>query len=375
LYKTLLHDWHAVKGATFTEFAGFHMPLFYEGISREHMAVRENVGLFDVSHMGRILVQGKDAVHMLDFLTVNDPVKLKNGRVQYTCMCNEKGGIIDDMTLYKFSEEFLLVVCNAANREKVLKHMLTHKEGGGFSCTVEDVTLRSLMLAVQGPESPKVVEDFIGSEAAATKRWRISQVNDLILSRTGYTGEDGFELVLLNADEKRATKLTEELLSSGAKYGLQLCGLGARDTLRIEAGLPLYGNELNEDITPYEARIDFIVKLNKGTDFLGKGILAEQASKGVSRIRIGFVAERGIPRKGYAIEVNGNEVGHVTSGTFSPLLKKGIGMGYVHKEYDVEGLEIYIKARGRKMIARVKMWPFYDPAKYGFRRGRGELRS
>ena len=375
--KTQFWPFHAGR-AKVTEFAGFCMPLWYEGIIPEHMAVREAVGVFDVSHMGRILLEGPGAEELLDLTTTNDVSSLKPGRSQYSLMCSEAGGIIDDVVVLRLAQESFILVVNAANRSKDLAWLEQHAK------KVSDVTIRDLtsdvaMMAVQGPKSLDVLAALVEPDVElASLSWhefsegRLAGTNVLV-ARMGYTGEDGFEIYIWGArpdEPSKALEVWNAVLNAGREFGIRPCGLGARDTLRLEAGYCLYGPDINEQTTPVEARLDFAVKLGKGP-FIGREAIEEQLSRGVGRLRACLkLLERGVPREGYPVlDGSGHEVGRVTSGTFSPLLKCGIAMAYLSPpELAEPGTELYVALRGRRARAVVVEPPFYDTNKYGRRR-------
>lgn len=343
-----LHDWHTQRARMF-EFAGWEMPLQYTGIVEEHLSVRERVGLFDVSHMGRLRVRGN-----LNRLLTKDISSLPEGCARYSCMCNEEGGILDDLVVSRLGEDFFVVV-NAATRERDIAWMETH------GLEVEDLTFRTFMFALQGPLAEGTLRKLCRLPA---RRFTLLEAEvdgrKVLVSRTGYTGEDGFELV---GPVEEAAEVWLKLLEAGREFGLKPCGLGARDTLRLEAGYCLYGMDMDERTTPLEAGLDWTVDFGK--DFVGKEGLVRQREEGVKRVRVCFVSEA-IPRHGY--ELAGKGTGAVTSGTFSPIIRKGIGMGYVSPEDSAPGTLLRMSVRGREAEARVVKPPFYDPAKYGLAR-------
>ena len=362
---------HRSLGAEMVPFVGWEMPLKYAGIAEEHMAVREAVGLFDISHMGEILVRGEASADFLQHIATNDILKLGVLDAQYSTVLNERGGIKDDIFVYRLDEREYLVVTNAVNVEKICGWFRQHASG---KVEVEDITLTTVMLALQGPKAEGVLQQLTDFELGGWNRFRAAfmKVSDLqlLVSRTGYTGEDGFELYLMGepaSNPRRAEKLWNALLGAGEGVGIKPCGIGARDTTRLEAGYVLYGNELTENITPFEARISYAVKLEKG-EFIGRTALKEQKKMGLRHARIGLrMLERGVPRQGYKLLKGGEEGGHVTSGTMSPLLNVGIAMGYASPDL-VPGEEIAVDIRGKPYAAEVVNWPFYDPNKYGFMR-------
>lgn len=362
---------HRSLGAKMVPFAGWEMPLMYSSIAEEHMAVREAAGLFDVSHMGELIVEGKDAEDFLQHVTSNDLAKLKVFDAQYSTVLNERGGVKDDVFVYRLEEQKYMVVTNAVNVEKIFNWFKQHARG---KVKIEDITDRTVMLALQGPRAEEVLQQLTDFELKQLKRFKSAQIEianiPLLVSRTGYTGEDGFELYLMDESASkptRAEKLWGALLRVGEKVGVRPCGLGARDTTRLEAGYVLYDHELNEEITPLEAKIQYAVKLEKG-DFIGRDALIEQDKAGLKKTRVGLkMREPGVPRGGYRILKDGKEVGYLTSGTFSPLLKVGIAMGYATQDIAL-GTEVMVEIHGKPRRAEVVGWPFYDPQKYGFSR-------
>jgi aminomethyltransferase len=339
------------------DFAGWEMPVQYTSIIQEHQAVRRAAGLFDIAHMGRIKFTGPDACRFLDFLLTNDVTKLKPGEIRYSLVTNEAGHILDDVLVYRF-ESFYFLVVNASNRLKIVDWIGEHR--GGFDVAVDDVTTQTFMLAVQGPRAletllPHVNADigrlayYTGSEAVLCGR-------PGIVSRTGYTGEDGFEIVVEAAD---GLDVWHALVVGSREIGLQACGLGARDTLRLEAAMPLYGHELDETIDPLTAGLSFAVKLNAG-DFIGKSALAAIKAAGVRKRRVGLVlAGKRIAREGAPVFFGGREAGKVTSGTFSPTLEKPIAMAYVECETAHAGQAAEIDVRGQREPATIVDLPFY----------------
>jgi len=362
---------HRSLGAEMVPFVGWEMPLKYTSISEEHMAVRSAVGIFDISHMGEILVRGKTAIEFLQRLTTNDVSLLGIFGSQYSTVLNERGGIKDDIFVYRLDEEEYLVVVNAVNVEKIYDWFMQHSSG---STEIEDITLKTVMLALQGPKAESVLQQLTDFDLGEMKRFEADLMKvvdlELLVSRTGYTGEDGFELYLMDepaSNPSRSEKLWNAIMDAGQMSGIKPCGLGARDTTRLEAGYVLYGNELTEDTTPLEARISYAVKLEKG-EFIGRGALKEQKNVGLKRVRIGLrMLERGVPRHGYKFMREDKEVGHVTSGTISPLLNTGIAMGYANPGL-VPGDKLAVDIREKPHAAEVANWPFYNPDKYGFSR-------
>ncbi len=349
-----LHDLHVERGGSMTPFAGYEMPVKYRSIREEHHAVRQQAGLFDVSHMGRVEVRGEEAIDAVDRLMTHHVGGLNVGQARYTVMCNEQGGIIDDLVIYRLGEDRLLLCINAANRKRDLAHLRAQL---GDGAVIDDQSDSTVQLALQGPEAEAVLQGFCGQDLSELRFFRSTEVDLLggkgLVARTGYTGEDGFELYL---GEELGRDVAEALL---AHESVQLCGLGCRDTLRMEAGLLLHGQDMTEETNPLEAGLGWLVKFGKGPAFVGQSVLEGVAEKGVEREMTGFRLEgRGILRAGYAIEVEGQEIGHLTSGGVAPTLEASIGLGYIDSAYgDVDEVEVVI--RGRKCPARVVDLPFY----------------
>ena len=371
--RTQLYEIHK-KTAKMTEFAGFEMPLWYKGITEEHLAVRNNVGIFDVSHMGRVIITGKDAANFLNYVITNDVTALKPNSALYSVMCNENGGIIDDFVVSCLEEEKFLLVPNATNREKDFNWLV--KKAKDFNVKIEDISDKAAMFAVQGPNAEKTLQKICTTDLSKIERFKCTPAKladmDVFLSRTGYTGEDGFEVYVWNAPLDKpdnAIHVWNAILEAGKPYGIEPCGLGARDTLRLEAGLCLYGNDIDENTTPLEARLGFVVKFQKD-NFIGKNALLKQKEEGVKRRRVGLqMVEQGIPRQGYKIySEKGENIGQVTSGTFSPLLKCGIAMAYIQTQQAQEGNIVNIEIRGKMAKAKIVPFPFYDAEKYGYKR-------
>jgi len=348
---------HKRAGAKLVEFAGFLLPISYEGILAEHRTVRTGAGVFDVSHMGEFEVRGPDAGRFVDHLVTNRVANVEVGQAVYTPMCLPDGGIVDDLLAYKFEDRIMLVV-NAANIEG--DWAWVQERAQGFDVRLENVSDRIAQLAVQGPRAAEIFQDHVPSAALDLGYYRYTGATlwgvPMVFSRTGYTGEDGFELYV---DPEAAVPLWKRLLESGAPHGLVPAGLGARDTLRLEAGMALYGHELDETTTPLEAGLDWVVKLDKG-DFIGSTALREQQHDGVPRKLVGFeVTGRGIAREGHAVTHDGSRVGQVTSGTWSPTFEKALGMAYVPAALGTPGTEVEIDVRGRTVPAQLAGIPFY----------------
>ena len=366
-----LQDYHERNGHI-TDFAGFSLPLWFKGIVPESLAVRNAAGIFDVSHMGRLLVQGNASQQLLDLVTTNDVSSLKDGQGQYSLFCNPDGGIIDDLLVFRLQEHEYLVVYNAGNREKDYDWIV--KNSSGFDASLEDISDKVAMFAVQGPKASELVQGLADSDLSVIPRfgcaWTTITETKTLISRTGYTGEDGFEVFVWDApldNPINARSVWNAFIETGGSYGLEPCGLGARDVLRLEAGLCLYGTDMDEKTNPYEARLSFVVKLSK--NFIGRETLQQIKEKGTARVRIGLVTEKRVPpRHGFPIASKGKTVGSVTSGTLSPLLNTGIAMGYVEKESALEGMALEIQVRNRMEGAKIVKPPFYDTTRYGYAR-------
>jgi len=349
------------------------MPLWYKGIIDEHMAVRTAAGLFDVSHMGRIWIKGKDSTKFLSYLLPTNPSSLKDYRAFYSAICNFEGGIVDDVITNRFSESLYMMVVNAGNREKDLEWL---KEiGSRYDLSIEDFSDESALIAIQGPLSNLILQRICDVDLSTVKRFafadcRISGEKSLV-SRTGYTGEDGFEITVFETPldrPQKAMKIWTNIIQSGSSFGILPCGLGARDSLRLEAGLCLHGQDIDETTTPVEAALENMITLDD-RDFVGKAKMIEQLRTGPTRKRFAFsMVESGIPRHGFNITLAGQKVGQVTSGTFSPLLKNGIGMGYVPTAISGLGQRISIQIRESEKYAEITRTPFYDTRKYGYKR-------
>lgn len=367
LKRTPLYDVHLALGARMVEFAGFEMPLQYSGIIEEHRAVRERAGIFDVSHMGEFMVRGRQAFDLVQRAITNDLRTLYPGRALYTVMCNEDGGTVDDLIVYMLGHDALMLVVNAANTASDYRHLRGLLEAWDLDCSIEDRTDLVAQIALQGPAaldildrvSPFWVKELKNFHFAVPEPGFFLGCQDAIISRTGYTGEAGVEIY---CEPARAAHVWETLMAAGQRAGLLPCGLGARDTLRLEAGYPLYGNELSETISPLEAGLDWVVKLDKGA-FVGREALARQQEQGVARRLVGFIVEgRGIPRTGYEITgPDGAPVGQVTSGSQSPVLNRGIGLGLVANEpqYTEPGAQLGVRIRDRILPAEVVRPPFF----------------
>ena len=370
--RTHLYKFHQKHGHL-VDFAGFEMPEFYEGIIPEHLAVRNEVGISDVTHMGRCVIEGTDAAGFLNHILTRDLVSSSVGQGRYSVMCNERGGIVDDLVVFRLGEERFLLVYNASNRGKDYTWIVDHARG--FQSLIRDISDEVVMFAVQGPKAVNVLQSVADTDLSSIRYYRGSWMTlggeEIFVSRTGYTGEDGFEIFLWDtslAKSERAERLWQTVLEAGQEFGIKPCGLGARDTLRTEAGMCLYGNDIDEDTTPLEAKMDFVVQFEK-EDFIGKEALLKQKAEGVRRVLVGIRAlEQGIPRAGGKIISQGREIGQLTSGTFSPLLRYGIGLGYVPREYAQIGTRVDVLTRRTPFHAEIVNTPFYDTSKYGRRR-------
>lgn len=359
MQKTVLYDRHIALGAKMTEFAGFTMPVEYTGINAEHMAVREAAGMFDVSHMGEFRVRGKNALAFLQHICSNDISQLKPGRAQYNCLPNESGGIVDDLIVYMIAENDYLAVVNAGNIEKDWNWFESHNKVGA---ELENASNDYALLAVQGPRATSILQRISSPDLSSIPYYsfafgNLNGIDNVIFSNTGYTGSGGFELYLKTED---ASKAWDMILDAGKADGLIPAGLGARDTLRLEMGFCLYGNDISDTTSPLEGGLAWITKFIPGKDFIGRSALEYQKAKGVDRRLKGFVLEeRGIPRTHYElVNEKGEQIGEVTSGTMSPVLKKGIGLGYLKRGYWDEGSVIYVSIRGKKLRAIVTKTPF-----------------
>lgn len=350
---------HIAQGAKMHEFAGYNMPIEYSGIIDEHLTVCENVGVFDVSHMGEFWVKGPKALDFLQKVTSNNVAVLTPGKIQYTCFPNEEGGIVDDLLVYHYEPEKYLLVVNAANIEKDWNWCVAHNADGAV---LENASDRMAQLAVQGPKAILALQKLTDIDLASIpyytfKVGQMAGVDQVIISNTGYTGAGGFEIYFY---PEYADQIWKAVFEAGEEFGIKPVGLGARDTLRLEMGFCLYGNDLDDTTSPIEAGLGWITKFVDGKDFTNRAMLEKQKAEGVSRKLVGFeMIDRGIPRHGYSlVNADGEPIGVVTSGTMSPMRKIGIGMGYVKTEYSKAGTEICIDMRGRKLKAVVVKPPF-----------------
>ena len=350
---------HIALGAKMHEFAGYNMPIEYSGIIDEHMTVCNGVGVFDVSHMGEFWVKGPNALEFLQQVTSNNVAILPIGKAQYTCFPNEEGGIVDDLLVYHYEEEKYLLVVNAANIEKDWNWCVSHNTVGA---ELENSSDRMAQLAIQGPKATEVLQRLTSVNLSeipyyAFTTGEFAGCSNVIISNTGYTGAGGFELYFYPEDGK---KIWDAIFEAGAPEGIKPIGLGARDTLRLEMGFCLYGNDLSDTTSPLEAGLGWITKFVEGKNFTARAILEKQKAEGVTRKLVAFeMIDRGIPRHGYKlVNAEGEEIGEVTSGTMSPTRKIGIGMAYVAKAYTALDTEIFIDVRGRKLKVKVVKAPF-----------------
>ena len=360
LLKTALHDVHVARGARMVPFAGYHMPVQYEGVMAEHKTIRTDCGLFDVSHMGEVIVEGAGALEGLQWVLSNDLSKLVDGQALYTVMCQDNGGIVDDLIVYREAADRYFLCINASRRHEDVAHLKDGLEK--FDCALTDVSDAYSQIALQGPKAEALLSKLAGIQfddsfkAFFFKDLTVAGCENVRVARTGYTGEDGVELYVANAD---AVKLWEALEDAGSEFGIKPCGLGARDTLRLEMKYALYGNDIDLEHNPIEAGLGWVVKLKKG-EFRGSKAIEAYKAGDSKRKLVGFkMIGRGIPRQGYGIEVDGQSVGNVTSGTHSPSLGEAIGMGYVSLEHSKVGTRLEVVVRGKAIEAEVVSTPFY----------------
>lgn len=362
LKRTPIYPLYEKYGAKLVDFGGWELPVQFSSILEEHQAVRERVGLFDVSHMGEVDVKGPDSLKYIQKLITNDASKLVDGKALYSPMCYPDGGTIDDLLVYRYSEDHYLLVINASNIDKDVEWFEQQLEG---DVQISNISDEVSQLALQGPLAEKVLQKIADIDLSTIGFFHFNPDVNLsglkgLVSRTGYTGEDGFEIYLSNED---APKLWDLIIEAGKDDGVLACGLGARDTLRFEAKLPLYGQELSKDITPIEAGVGFFVKLDKG-DFNGRDVLAKQKEEGAPRKLVGIeMIERGIPRSHYPIYIGEELIGEVTTGTQSPTLKKNVGLALIKKEYATIGNEVLVGIRKKKLKAQIIKTPFYKKSK------------
>lgn len=353
-----LHKTHEVLGAKILPFAGYNMPIQYEGVKAEHKTVREGVGVFDVSHMGEFLLDGENALDLIQRVTSNDASKLKIGEAQYSCLPNNKGGIVDDLLVYRVKEETYLLVVNASNIEKDWNWISIHNS---MNVPMRNLSDHYSLLAIQGPKATEAMQSLSSVNLSEIKFYTFTVgdfagIDHVIISATGYTGSGGFEIYCKNEEVEQ---IWNKVFEAGADFNIKPIGLAARDTLRLEMGYCLYGNDINDETSPIEAGLGWITKFNK--EFINSEALKGQKDNGVSKKLVGFeLIDKGVPRQDYEIaNENGDVIGIVTSGTMGPSVEKGIGMGYVPTEFSKTGSEIYIKVRKRLLKAQVVKLPFY----------------
>lgn len=356
--KTKFYALHEKAGAKIVEFAGFLMPIQYSSIIAEHKSVRESVGVFDVSHMGEVFVEGKNALDFVQHITINDASKLISGRVQYSAMCYENGGIVDDLLVYKIADDKFMLVINASNTQKDFDWM---NKNNKFGAELKNLSDDYSLLAAQGPNSKAVVQKALGLNLDDLEYYHFKEVKfeglDLLVSRTGYTGELGYEIYFVG-DETQAEKIWNLLFEAGENFGIKPVGLGARDSLRLEMGYCLYGNDIDQTTNPLEAGLGWITKLKKN-EFIGKDELIRVKENGIKRKLIPIISnEKAFPRKGYDITIFGKKIGEITSGTVSPVLEKPIALAYVQTEYSSEGTNMNFSIRGKEIPAKVTKLPF-----------------
>lgn len=356
--NTALTNQHIQLGAKMVPFAGYNMPVQYEGINAEHETVRKAVGVFDVSHMGEFILKGENALALIQKVTSNDAAKLYDGKVQYSCLPNETGGIVDDLLVYRIDEKTYMLVVNASNIDKDWEWISARNNLG---VDMKNISDRTSLLAVQGPKAAQTLQSLCDIDLASMdyytfKKGKFAGVDNVLVSATGYTGAGGFEIYF---DNEHAQHIWDAIFEAGKPFGIKPIGLGARDTLRLEMGFCLYGNDIDDTTSPLEAGLGWVTKFTK--PFTNSAALLQQKQDGVSRKLVGFeMIDRGIPRHHYPIvDADGKEIGLVTSGTQSPSMQKAIGMGYVKTEFAAEGSEIYISIRNNKIKAKVVKPPFY----------------
>ncbi|QEC77212.1 glycine cleavage system aminomethyltransferase GcvT [Mucilaginibacter ginsenosidivorax] len=356
--NTALTDVHIKAGAKMVPFAGYNMPVQYVGINAEHETVRKAVGVFDVSHMGEFILKGDNALDLIQRVTSNDAAKLYDGKVQYSCLPNENGGIVDDLLVYRIDEKTYMLVVNASNIDKDWNWISRYNTKG---VDMKNISDRTSLLAIQGPKAAEALQsltdvDLVSMEYYTFKKGSFAGVDNVLISATGYTGAGGFEIYF---DNQYAEQIWEAIFKAGEAFGIKPIGLGARDTLRLEMGFCLYGNDIDDTTSPLEAGLGWVTKFNK--EFTNAEALQQQKQTGVSKKLVGFeMIDRGIPRHDYPIvDADGNTIGKVTSGTQSPSLQKAIGMGYVDSAFAKEGTEIFISIRDNKIKAKIVKPPFY----------------
>ena len=355
--KTALFDKHVALGAKIVPFAGFEMPVQYSGVTDEHFVVREKVGVFDVSHMGQFIIEGPGSKELLQKVTTNNVDALVDGKAQYSALPNENGGLVDDLIIYKMADEKYFVVVNASNIEKDWNHISKYNTDGVKMSNISDDTS---LLAIQGPKATEVLQKLTETNLADIPYYhftvgKVAGFDDVIISNTGYTGSGGFEIYFKNQD---ANQIWDAVMDAGKEEGILPCGLAARDTLRLEKGFCLYGNDIDDTTSPLEAGLGWITKFDK--DFVSKDTFAKQKEEGVTRKLVAFeMQEKAIPRHDYEVaDAEGNVIGKVTSGTMSPMKKVGIGLAYVDKPHFKVDSDIYIRIRNKDIPAKVVKLPF-----------------
>jgi aminomethyltransferase len=367
LKRTPLYESHLKLGARMVPFGGWEMPVQYTGVIDEHRAVRTAAGLFDVSHMGEFEIKGPQAIDLIQLLSTNNAARLEIGQVQYALMCYENGTVVDDILVYRLGQNHYWLVVNAGNIDKDWDWVTYVAKRSGFNnLEMTNISSEVAQIAIQGPRAERILQPLVPGTSlgqltffTAKTGLDVADVRTLVVSRTGYTGEDGFEIYTKRED---AAALWDSLLEAGEDQDLVAAGLGARDTLRFEARLPLYGHEISDQITPYEAGLGFAVKTKKGPDFMGRAALLEQRERGLTRQLVGFeMIERGIARQGYEISKDGSIVGEVTTGSPAPTLNKNLGLGYVPVALGAIGSEFDVIVRGKPVRAKVVETPFYQP--------------
>ena len=356
--RTALFDKHVSLGAKMVPFAGFEMPVQYSGVNDEHFAVRERVGIFDVSHMGQFFIEGPEAKNLLQYVTTNNVDALEDGKAQYSCLPNGDGGIVDDLIVYKMADDKYFVVVNASNIDKDWNHISQYNEK--FGAQMRNASDEMSLIAIQGPKATDTLQKLTDVNLSEIPYYHftvgsVAGVDGVIISNTGYTGSGGFEIYFEN---EHAEKLWDQLTEAGQEFGLIPCGLAARDTLRLEKGFCLYGNDIDDTTSPLEAGLGWITKFDK--DFVDKEFFAKQKEEGISKKLVGFeMQERAVPRHGYAVvDHEGYEIGKVTSGTMSPMKNIGIGLAYVDKPLFKTGSDIFIQIRNKNVPAKVVKLPF-----------------
>ncbi len=358
LRSTALSDLHISLGAKMVPFAGYNMPVLYNNLIQEHLAVRNSVGVFDVSHMGEFIIEGPNAYNLIEFVTSNDVSSLSDGRVQYSCLPNDQGGIVDDLLVYRYGPEKYMLVVNASNIDKDFDWI--SKYNANYNASITNVSDDYSLLAIQGPNAEKSIQKLTTTDLTQIPYYHFTEgsvagISDVIISNTGYTGAGGFELYVKNGD---ARKLWDAVFTAGAEFDIKPIGLGARDTLRLEKGFCLYGNDIDDTTSPIEAGLGWITKFNHPfvNDQFHKNIKDNKPTKKL----VGFeLVEKGIPRQHYPIcDADGTHIGEVTSGTMSPSMNKPIGMGYVASSFAAAGSEIFIEIRGKLIKAVVTKIPF-----------------